>query len=177
MSVSRQQNVSEATAQKIDGEIRRLVEAGYAEATRILSAQKHDLEALAQGLLEYETLSGDEHHRFVGRNRRLRDTGDEPLFARRAGGALGREGSPPGRPRCGSGAAASGLGFRDVRTEFTGAPGLLAGRVRDRADIAALLRAKRSRPGAGLPRSSRPTPGALISIVAALHAMLEVFSV
>ena len=30
--VSRQQNISEATAQKIDAEIRRLVEAGYAEA-------------------------------------------------------------------------------------------------------------------------------------------------
>src|SRR5690606_26903119 len=36
MSVARQQNISEATAQKIDAEIRRFVEAGYAEATRIL---------------------------------------------------------------------------------------------------------------------------------------------
>src|SRR5690606_39641903 len=36
MSVARQQNVSEATSQKIDAEIRRFVEAGYAEATRIL---------------------------------------------------------------------------------------------------------------------------------------------
>ena len=33
-SVARQQNISEATAQKIDAEIRRLVEAGYAEASR-----------------------------------------------------------------------------------------------------------------------------------------------
>ena len=30
--VSRQQNISEETSRKIDGEIRRLVEAGYAEA-------------------------------------------------------------------------------------------------------------------------------------------------
>lgn len=59
-SVSRTQSVSEATAQTIDREVRRLVEWGYAEATRILTERKDDLEILAQGLLEYETLSGDE---------------------------------------------------------------------------------------------------------------------
>jgi cell division protease FtsH len=58
--VSRQQNVSEATAQKIDSEIRKLVEAGYAEASQILTEKRADLETLAKGLLEYETLSGDE---------------------------------------------------------------------------------------------------------------------
>jgi cell division protease FtsH len=60
MSVARQQNVSEATAQKIDAEIRRLVEAGHAEARHILESKRSDLETLAKGLLEYETLSGDE---------------------------------------------------------------------------------------------------------------------
>ena len=59
-SVSRQQNVSEETAQKIDAEIRRFVEEGYAEARRILTEKRDHLEALAQGLLEYETLSGPE---------------------------------------------------------------------------------------------------------------------
>ena len=59
-SVARTQNVSEATAQVIDREVRRLVEWGNAEATRILTERKDDLEILAQGLLEYETLSGDE---------------------------------------------------------------------------------------------------------------------
>ncbi len=59
-SVSRTQNVSEQTAQKIDAEIRRLVESGLSEARRILEEHSNDLEALAQGLLEYETLSGDE---------------------------------------------------------------------------------------------------------------------
>src|ERR1700710_829411 len=59
-SVSRTQNVSEQTAQKIDGEIRRLVEAGLSEAREILSSHRNDLEKLAQGLLEFETLSGDE---------------------------------------------------------------------------------------------------------------------
>jgi cell division protease FtsH len=60
MSVSRQQNISEATSQKIDAEVRRLVEWGHTEAKRILTERAADLEIVAQGLLEYETLSGDE---------------------------------------------------------------------------------------------------------------------
>ena len=60
MSVARQQNVSEETARKIDGEIRRLVEGGYLEAKRILTERRDDLERVAQALLEHETLTGDE---------------------------------------------------------------------------------------------------------------------
>ena len=59
-SVARTQNVSEATAQKIDAEVRRLVDWGYNEAKRILTERREDLEVLAKGLIEYETLSGDE---------------------------------------------------------------------------------------------------------------------
>ena len=59
-SVTRNQNVSEATSQKIDGEIRKLVEAAHAAATKILKAKGKELEALAKGLLEYETLTGEE---------------------------------------------------------------------------------------------------------------------
>ena len=60
MQVNRQQNVSEATAQKIDSEVKRLVETGYKDATRILTEKRADLETLAKGLLEYETLTGEE---------------------------------------------------------------------------------------------------------------------
>jgi cell division protease FtsH len=56
-SIGRQQTVSEATAQKIDAEVRRLVEAGLADATRIITEKRQDLETLAKGLLEYETLT------------------------------------------------------------------------------------------------------------------------
>ncbi len=60
MSMGRQQNVSEATAQKIDREVRRLIEEAYEEAKRILT-EKHDAHIrLAEALLEYETLTGDE---------------------------------------------------------------------------------------------------------------------
>jgi cell division protease FtsH len=40
-------------------EIRRLVEGGYQEAQRILTDRRADLEVLAKGLLEFETLTSD----------------------------------------------------------------------------------------------------------------------
>jgi cell division protease FtsH len=60
MSVQRHQNISEATSQKIDAEVRRLVSEAYEEARRILTEKRRGLEAVAQALLEYETLSGEE---------------------------------------------------------------------------------------------------------------------
>ncbi|MBI2707440.1 MAG: ATP-dependent metallopeptidase FtsH/Yme1/Tma family protein [Proteobacteria bacterium] len=59
-SVAQHKNVSEATAQIIDSEIKKIVEDAYDRAKKILSKYKADLELLAQTLLEYETLSGDE---------------------------------------------------------------------------------------------------------------------
>jgi len=59
-SVSRTQNVSEQTAQKIDSEIRSLVDTTYHRAKDILTKRLDDLHTLARGLLEYETLTGDE---------------------------------------------------------------------------------------------------------------------
>jgi len=59
-SVARSQNVSEETARIIDAEIKRLVQSGWDEARRILTEKVEDLHKLAQALLEYETLSGDE---------------------------------------------------------------------------------------------------------------------
>src|SRR6185295_7283668 len=76
-SVSRQQNVSEQTAQKIDAEIRRLVEEGLQEARIILTTNRHELEALAQGLLEYETLSGDEIKGLLAGKPPVRETPEE----------------------------------------------------------------------------------------------------
>ncbi len=59
-SVARTQNVSEDTAQKIDLEVRRLVQGGLDEARRILTERLDDLHSVARALLEYETLSGEE---------------------------------------------------------------------------------------------------------------------
>jgi cell division protease FtsH len=59
-SVARTQNVSEATAQKIDQEIRKIIDDCYQRARQILTTRINDLHTLAKGLLEYETLTGDE---------------------------------------------------------------------------------------------------------------------
>src|SRR5918998_2623371 len=82
MSMGRTQAVSEATAQKIDSEVRRLVENGLKEARRILVEKREDLEVLAKGLLEYETLSGDEIRDLLNGKPPVRDTGDTPPPAR-----------------------------------------------------------------------------------------------
>ena len=59
-SVARQPNMSEETQCKIDAEVRRLVEEGYEQAKSICQEKMDDLHAIAKGLLEYETLTGDE---------------------------------------------------------------------------------------------------------------------
>lgn len=59
-SVTQNQNMSEDTARLVDAEIKRLVTDGYEEAKKILQKHKQDWETLAQALMEYETLTGDE---------------------------------------------------------------------------------------------------------------------
>jgi cell division protease FtsH len=59
-SVARQKHMSDATAALIDSEVRRLIEEAEAEARRIMNEHRDELEVIAQGLLEYESLSGDE---------------------------------------------------------------------------------------------------------------------
>ena len=48
------------TQSKIDFEVRKLVDEAYEGAKKILKKHKSDLKRLAEGLLEYETLTGDE---------------------------------------------------------------------------------------------------------------------
>jgi len=59
-SVTQRKNTSDATAALIDEEIRTVVEDGEKTARNILSENRDKLEAIAQALLEYETLSGDD---------------------------------------------------------------------------------------------------------------------
>ncbi len=59
-SVARTQNISEATAQVIDREVKRLVQEGYDKAKAILTEKIEGLHLLAKTLLELETLSGDQ---------------------------------------------------------------------------------------------------------------------
>jgi len=99
MQVNRQQNVSEATAQKIDSEVKRFVEEGYNEATRILTEKRDDLETLAKGLLEFETLSGDEINDLLKGKKPNRESVLEPATPRTS--AVPPTGKPRPRPDAG----------------------------------------------------------------------------
>ena len=89
--------MSESTAQKIDAEIKRLVEAGYAEAERILKEKRADLEVLAKGLLEFETLTGDEIKDLIVGKRPNRETIIEPTTPRNS--TVPTAGAGRNRPR------------------------------------------------------------------------------
>ncbi|MBZ0216000.1 MAG: cell division protein FtsH, partial [Fimbriimonadaceae bacterium] len=78
-SVARTQNVSDETQLLVDSETRRFVEEGYATAKKIITKHRKQLEIIAQGLLEFETLSGDEIKALLEGTRPHRETtGDEP---------------------------------------------------------------------------------------------------
>jgi cell division protease FtsH len=103
-SVSRTQNVSEATAQKIDSEVKRLINQGYADARKILTKRKKDLEALAQALLEFETLTGEEIKELLKGNMPKRDEDGgtpvvkSPSSVPRAGAKRGKTGGLEPQP-------------------------------------------------------------------------------
>ena len=59
-SVSRTQNLSDETQKIVDTEIYNFVEEGHILATSIMLKYKKELIIIAEGLLEYETLSGNE---------------------------------------------------------------------------------------------------------------------
>ena len=108
-SMGRQQNISEETAKTIDEEVRRLIHEAHDTATRILTERRDDLETLANGLMEFETLSGEEivgllqgrapgaRHRRQGAARRRRVRRCRPP-ASRAASAPTRASRPSRRP-------------------------------------------------------------------------------
>ncbi len=59
-AVTQNQNMSEETARLVDAEIKRFVTEGYEEAKKILHEHRADWEKIAEALIEYETLTGDE---------------------------------------------------------------------------------------------------------------------
>ncbi len=92
-SVSRTQNVSEQTAQKIDSEIHRLVEQGLKTAQRILKEKIDDLHMLAKTLLEYETLTGQEINELLKYKKLPKRNDNTPPSQKQPGSALPTTGS------------------------------------------------------------------------------------
>ncbi len=59
-SVTTHKSVSEATMQKVDAEIRRIIDQQYALARTILEENRDKVEAMAKSLLEWETIDADQ---------------------------------------------------------------------------------------------------------------------
>ena len=56
--INRSRDYSEATAQEIDSEVRRLSDTAYERARELILKHRDKLELIAKALLEYETLDG-----------------------------------------------------------------------------------------------------------------------
>ena len=93
-SVSRTQNISEATAQKIDSEIHRIIDECYLRAKQILTDRQSDLNVLARGLLEYETLTGDEIVALLKGIPPVRTPYEDPVPTRSEGTSVPAAGKP-----------------------------------------------------------------------------------
>ena len=72
---SQRSAMSDETAKKIDAEIRKLVEGGHGRATGLLKKHNKQLHLLANALLEFETLSGDEIKSLLATGKFERDDG------------------------------------------------------------------------------------------------------
>ncbi len=59
-SVTTHKNISEATMQQVDAEIRRIIDQQYALARRLIEENRDKIEAMAAALLEWETLDSDQ---------------------------------------------------------------------------------------------------------------------
>jgi cell division protease FtsH len=112
-SMGRQQKISEATQQLIDSEVRRLVQEAYDTAKRILTEKRAHLDALANGLLEFETLSGEEIINLLAGKRPTREDMPAAPTNMSSGG--------PSVPATGIGAEADigGMAAHPARTQFT----------------------------------------------------------
>ena len=98
-SMGRQTNVSGSTLMTIEKEIRRLVDAGTAKAREIIEGKRDQLEIIARGLLEYETLSGDEIQGLLRGEPILREQPTEEPTSRPPSSSV----PSAGRPRDGGG--------------------------------------------------------------------------
>ncbi len=91
-SVAQSTNMSDETAKLIDEEVRQLIEGGENTARKIITDNKEQFEAIAQALLEFETLTGDELRDLMDGKRPNREDPDEPQTPR--GSAVPVAGKP-----------------------------------------------------------------------------------
>src|SRR5581483_8607358 len=58
--ITRNQDHSEETSRKIDAEIRKIVDTGYKRAQEIVAKHRDELDRVAEALLRWETITGEE---------------------------------------------------------------------------------------------------------------------
>jgi cell division protease FtsH len=95
-SVAQSTNISDETARLIDEEVRKLIEDGENEARRILTEKRTDWETVAEALLEFETLTGEEIADLLKGKRPNRESVLEPSSTRTS--AVPPAGKPRPRP-------------------------------------------------------------------------------
>ena len=96
-SITRHQHMSEETANKVDIEIKKIVDAGYQRAKKIITEKIDDLHKIAKALLLYETLSGEEIKDLILKNTqptRKKEEDDEVKEQSSALGSLGLKPKP-----------------------------------------------------------------------------------
>ena len=59
-SVTKTTNMSEETMQKVDAEVRRIIDEQYAQARRLIEEHSDNMHAMAKALLEWETIDSDQ---------------------------------------------------------------------------------------------------------------------
>jgi cell division protease FtsH len=59
-SITTHKNLSEATMQKVDGEIRRIIDEQYSVARKLIEDNRDKVEAMTRALLEWETLDAEQ---------------------------------------------------------------------------------------------------------------------
>ncbi|MEM6943089.1 MAG: ATP-dependent zinc metalloprotease FtsH [Pseudomonadota bacterium] len=101
------QAVSGDTQHDIEGEVKRLIDEGYETAKRVLTENWDEFENLALGLLEYETLTGDEIKKVMRGEKldRSDDDGAPPISPERGRSAIPKAGKskPKGDDSLGDG--------------------------------------------------------------------------
>jgi len=98
--IARTRTHSEETAKLIDAEIHRFIDMAHQRARNIVSANKDKLESIAQALLKYELISGEEV-RMLLRGEKIDELKDAEAAEEKARMEKGRSSDSPTRPATG----------------------------------------------------------------------------
>ncbi|MDY6407569.1 MAG: ATP-dependent zinc metalloprotease FtsH, partial [Pseudomonadota bacterium] len=77
--ISKRKNMADETALRVDKEIQKIIENAYHTTKEILKKYKSELDILAKGLVDYETLSGDEIQALL-KGRKIRQEENKPAI-------------------------------------------------------------------------------------------------